>query len=80
MNEKNVINRKKVARAEAYYFDDNNKTVPKEEATRCIIREYDENGKFINEIFGYIGHNNNRPLKPLPIENNKEDNIEKLVF
>lgn len=40
--------------AEIYYFDDDGNAVDKEKATRAIIRELDENGELINEIFGAV--------------------------
>lgn len=39
---------------EIYYFNDNDETVPKEEATRAIIRELDDDGDLIQETIGTI--------------------------
>ena len=38
------------------YFDENGKTVSKEEATFAIITEYDQSGNLINETWGEIGN------------------------
>lgn len=43
-------------KSEIYYFDDNDKMVDKEKATKAIIRELDENGNLVREIFGVINH------------------------
>ena len=38
--------------AEIYYFDEKGDPTPKLLATRVIIRELDENGNLVQEIFG----------------------------
>lgn len=38
-------------KSEIFYLDDNNNIVDKELSTRSIVREYDENGNLVNEIF-----------------------------
>ena len=38
---------------QTYYFNDKDQIVPKEEATRFIIKDTDENGQ-IQEVFGVI--------------------------
>lgn len=43
-----------MAKSEIIYFDDNGSIVDKEKATKAIIRELDENGNLVNEIFGTI--------------------------
>lgn len=40
--------------AELYYMDDDGNAVDKDKAIRAIIRELDENGKMINEVFGVV--------------------------
>ena len=41
-------------RTELVYLDNNNNVVEKEAATKAIIKEIDENGKLIREIFGKV--------------------------
>lgn len=48
----NLKERKKVEKKIIVYLDNNGKVVPKEEATKVIITEYDKDGNIINEIFG----------------------------
>lgn len=38
--------------AEIYYFDEEDNPTPKSVATRVIIRELDENGNPVQEVFG----------------------------
>ena len=38
-------------KSEIFYFDDRERRVPKERATRAVIREYDNSGKFVGETF-----------------------------
>ncbi len=45
-----------MAKSEIIYFDDNGSIVDKEKATKAVIRELDENGNLVNEIFGMIDH------------------------
>lgn len=37
-----------------YYLDNLNNIVPQSEATKVVIREVDDNGKIISEVFGSI--------------------------
>ena len=39
---------------EIYYMDDAGNPVDKDRATRAIIRELDENGELLNEMFGSV--------------------------
>ena len=41
-------------KSEVIYLDDDKKVVEKEQATRVIIRELDENGALVKEVFGKI--------------------------
>lgn len=41
-------------KSEIIYFDENDKIVTKEKAVRAVIRELDENGNLVREIFGTI--------------------------
>lgn len=44
----------KKLKSEIYYFDDEDNIVEKENATKAVIRELDENGNLVNEIWGTI--------------------------
>lgn len=41
-------------KSEIIYFDENDKIVEKDKAVRAVIREVDENGNLVREIFGTI--------------------------
>lgn len=41
-------------KSEIIYLDDNRNIVPKEKATKAIIRELDSDGNLVREIFGTI--------------------------
>ncbi len=43
-------------KSEIIYFDENGKIVEKDKAVRAVIRELDENGNLVREIFGTIGN------------------------
>lgn len=45
--------------SEIIYFDDNDNIVDKENATRAVIRELDENGNLVREIFGTVKNQTN---------------------
>ena len=46
-------------KSEIIYLDDNKNIVSKDKATRAIIRELDEKGNLVREIFGTINHDEN---------------------
>lgn len=49
-------------KSEVYYFDkDGNMVDSVDKAYECIVRELDENGELVNEVFGYVNY------KPKPI-------------
>ena len=41
-------------KSEIIYFDENDKIVEKDKAVKAVIRELDENGNLVREIFGVI--------------------------
>ncbi len=43
--------RKNIAKTNVAYLNDKGEIVKKEQATQCIITEYDKDGNIINEIF-----------------------------
>lgn len=44
-------------KSEVYYFDKDGKMVDSvDKAYECIARELDENGKLVNEVFGYVNY------------------------
>lgn len=53
-----MINKK----SEVYYFDkDGNMVDSVDKAYECIVRELDENGELVNEVFGHVNY------KPEPV-------------
>ncbi|MGM9568333.1 MAG: hypothetical protein ACI3W6_09160 [Clostridia bacterium] len=42
------------ARAEIHYFDDNGSYVDEKKASRCVIREFSENGEMVFETWGTV--------------------------
>ena len=40
--------------SEIYYFNDKNESVPKEKASKAVIRECKEDGTLIHETFGNV--------------------------
>lgn len=38
-------------KSEIFYFDHRERIVPKEKATRAVVREYDDAGHFVRETF-----------------------------
>lgn len=56
-------------KSEIFYFDDRERTVPKEKATRAVVREYDDSGKFIGETFV-------RLTKPAPSPELSEEDLQ----
>ena len=54
-------------KSEVYYFDkDGNMVDSVDKAYECIVRELDENGELVNEVFGYVNY------KPKPITKEKK--------
>lgn len=45
---------KKNSRSEIVYFDENGKITTKDKGVKAVIREYDEEGNLIREVFGSI--------------------------
>lgn len=41
-------------KSEVYYLDDEDNVVEKEKATKAVIRELDDKGNLVNEIWGTI--------------------------
>ena len=39
--------------SKVFYLDDDNNIVDEDKCTHVIIQEYDDNGNFISEVFGY---------------------------
>lgn len=50
--------KKRVVKRHICYLDDNGNVVDKENATNCIITEYDSNGEIINSVHGSCKKNN----------------------
>ena len=46
--------RKNIAKTNVAYLNDKGEIVKKEQATQCIITEYDKDGNIINEIFSFF--------------------------
>ena len=42
------------AYSEIFFFDDDGNPADEQEATRCVIRECDESGELLNEIWGTV--------------------------
>ena len=47
---------KKDDRSEIVYFDKDGRITTKDKAVRAVIREYDEKGNLIREVFGSVSH------------------------
>ena len=44
-------------KSEVYYFDKDGKMVDSvDKAYKCIVRELDENGELVNEVFGDVNY------------------------
>lgn len=52
--------RSKIAKTNICYMDDKGNVVTEDKATRCIITEYDSEGKVINEVVAVKENTNNK--------------------